>query len=225
VVSWEGLEDLGLRVEPIGIWPGPATPDGARVESPFKGTVKVDDGGVTRYRHRKTPFATTVHDLRRELDAVSAREPVLQIAIQPNDLRNDGYPKARAVPRHPGVIVAFNLPALKGQRLTYAVDRFWHWQDNLRAVALGLEALRKVQRYGMGSGYEQYAGYRSLPEVATQTPEEAREALAQVAGVTAWAPNRESDKLTFRTAAKRAQHDEGLMNHVMNAGRTLGVVT
>jgi hypothetical protein len=34
------------------------------------------------------------------------------------------------------------------------------WQDNLRAVALGLEALRRVERYGIAQRGEQYAGWR-----------------------------------------------------------------
>lgn len=225
--DWSDLGELGLRVEPITIWPGPATPSGARRESPFKGTVtERDSDGHTRYRHRKTPFMTTVRDLQRELTAISARDPVLQLALQPSDLRIDGFPKARAVATHPGVVLAFNMPALKGQRVTYAVDRFWAWQDNLRAIALGLEALRKIKRYGMGSGYEQYAGYRALPEVASQSPQEAREVLARTAGLDGpYAASPMADKDLFRKAAKRSQHDEGQMNAVLNAARTLGVVT
>ncbi len=37
------------------------------------------------------------------------------------------------------------------------------WKENLRAIALGLEALRKVERYGIAERGQQYAGYRELP--------------------------------------------------------------
>jgi hypothetical protein len=44
----------------------------------------------------------------------------------------------------------------------FAVDMFPSWQDNLRAIALGLEALRKVERYGIANRGEQYAGWAQL---------------------------------------------------------------
>lgn len=44
----------------------------------------------------------------------------------------------------------------------FAVDTFVHWQDNLRAIALGMEALRKVARYGIVKGNEQYSGWKQL---------------------------------------------------------------
>lgn len=36
------------------------------------------------------------------------------------------------------------------------------WQINLRAIALGLEALRKLDRYGITSRGEQYTGWRAI---------------------------------------------------------------
>jgi hypothetical protein len=224
--------DLGLRVRPVVVWPGLATPESARVPSPFRGREPVyDDAGSLRYyRQRQTPFRTTIKDLRRELLAINARAPELGLALRDRDVRLDGFPRADARLLHPGVVLSFNMPALGGQRLTYAVDRFPTWQNNLRAVAQGLEALRKVQRYGMGSGYEQYAGYRALPEVVSQSPEQAREVLARYANldgmVDALGERINAHKL-FQTAAKAAQHaedSEGAMNAVMNAARTLGVV-
>jgi hypothetical protein len=44
----------------------------------------------------------------------------------------------------------------------FAVDKFATWQDNLRAIALGLEALRKVDRYGITKNSEQYTGWKQL---------------------------------------------------------------
>jgi hypothetical protein len=226
-VDWSDLDRLGFRVRPISIWPGVATPEGARQESPFRATVKrADEDGLARWRRQGTPFRTTVRDLSRELGMINARRPELQLALRDRDIRQDGYPRADARLQHPGVVLAFAMPALGGQRLTYAVDRFTTWQDNLRAIALGLEALRKVQRYGMGSGYEQYAGYRALPEVSSQTPEQARAVLRELAGPDAGNGLKRTDDWWFRQAAKRAQHlGDGELNAAMNAGRVLGVVT
>lgn len=44
----------------------------------------------------------------------------------------------------------------------FAVDTFTSWEDNLRAIVLGMEALRKVARYGIVKGNEQYTGWRQL---------------------------------------------------------------
>jgi hypothetical protein len=46
--------------------------------------------------------------------------------------------------------------------LEYATDVFDDWQDNVRAIALGLEALRRVDRYGIAKRGEQYRGWKQL---------------------------------------------------------------
>ena len=46
--------------------------------------------------------------------------------------------------------------------LVYDTDEFPHWHDNLRGIALGLEALRKVERYGIAKRGQQYAGFAEL---------------------------------------------------------------
>lgn len=224
-VDWSGLEDLGLTVRPISIWPGPATPAHERRESPFRGTVKVQTDDGERYRRRNTPMATTAKDLRRELEAIRATDPVLRLAVTDGDLRlSDGFPKARSVLEHPGVVVTLVARGVRGQpTLTYAVDSFLTWQDNLRAIALGMEAQRKLKRYGIAQSDQQYVGYRALPQVTAQTQPEARDVLWTVGGLEA--ATHYTDKQLFKAAAKVAQRDEGELNAVLNAARTLGVIT
>jgi uncharacterized protein (DUF58 family) len=41
-------------------------------------------------------------------------------------------------------------------------DRYEDWKDNLRAIALSLEALRAVDRYGVTRGNEQYRGWTQI---------------------------------------------------------------
>ncbi len=47
------------------------------------------------------------------------------------------------------------------KRLVYATDACEFWQHNVRSIALGLEALRAVDRYGISRRGEQYAGFRA----------------------------------------------------------------
>ncbi|MGA5467157.1 molecular chaperone DnaJ [Mycobacterium sp. NPDC050041] len=85
---------------------------------------------------------------------------VLQVAIREKDFRiSDGMPRANAVPTHPGVIL--NIESRLGP-LSYPCDKFDRWQDNLRAIALGLRALRSVDRYGITPGNEQYRGWQAI---------------------------------------------------------------
>lgn len=46
--------------------------------------------------------------------------------------------------------------------LAYATGEFDDWRDNLRAIALSLEALRAVDRYGVSKRGEQYRGWRQI---------------------------------------------------------------
>jgi hypothetical protein len=101
--------------------------------------------------------------LSRELAMVRAAEGTFHLDIDTDrgNVGRDGWPLASAKPKTPGVILAF--VHAKAGRLEYAVDRFLHWQDNIRAIALGLEALRKLDRYGITHAAEQYVGFKQLP--------------------------------------------------------------
>lgn len=62
----------------------------------------------------------------------------------------------------PEAMVAINAatdPSAK--RLIYATDCCVFWQHNVRSIALGLESLRAVDRYGITRRGEQYAGFRA----------------------------------------------------------------
>lgn len=119
-----------------------------------------------------SPFASTYSDtmqlLDRELHAIRAHNPTIALVGNPQVFRADGQFRADAKIDHPGVIVSFDTK-IHGT-LTYPCDRFGTsyrargpaWHQNLRAVALGLEALRRVERYGIAERGQQYAGYREL---------------------------------------------------------------
>lgn len=115
---------------------------------------------ATHFTHPfRAAYSDTLDLLGRELDKLGAHAVVIQLALDEGEIRNDGLPRAHARPRHPGVIVSFES---KHGPLRYGTDAFPDWQANLRAIALGLEALRRVERYGIGKRGEQYQGWKRL---------------------------------------------------------------
>ena len=139
----------------------------------------------TRHRAR-SPFSAAWMDtmklLDRELSLLHARQLVLEADFQEDDLRvTDGWPKASANQASPRVILNFQS---KHGPLRYPCDRFTDWQANVRAIALGLEALRRVDRYGITARGEQYTGWKALPASAgpTLTTELAADVIAGYSG-------------------------------------------
>lgn len=119
----------------------------------------------------KATYSKTEKLLKRELELIGAREIVLQTGHYPRDIRRDGLPKVDArSPRFPGVVLGFRKwnPAAKNyDTIQLPCSTFDHWEDNLRAVALSLEALRAVDRYGVTRKNEQYAGWTKRIESQT----------------------------------------------------------
>lgn len=116
--------------------------------------------------------------LHRELVKIDGRDLVIEIDVREQDLRLDGMLRANARPDQPAVIVAFE--SAHGP-LLYRSDQYagstWStrmeaWQHNVYAVALTLEALRAVDRYGAARSGEQYRGYRQIGNgsIATDAP-------------------------------------------------------
>lgn len=201
-----------MVARPIDVWPGQLTPDHQR-----------------QYHRFDANWTDTTHLLKREAAQLGAREIVLQLDIPERMLRNDGWIRADAKPGHPGVITSLDS---KAGPLRFSTDRFkgtgaWNknlpaWQANVRAIALGLEALRKVDRYGIGTGAEQYQGWRAIGSgtpmpAATMTLEDAARLLVDGAGwtgcdVDAYVAALDVEMLTgaaYRDAAKRHHPDAG----------------
>lgn len=159
-----------LTFRPIKVWPdGWLTPK-TRPPSPFSST------------HRQT-----LGLLGRELEHLGTREAMLQVDASECDVRLDGQLRADARVGHPGVILTIETRRHGAQ--VYATDRYrgvgeTGWQANLRAIALGLEALRRIERYGIAERGQQYAGYRELgsgiPVGAAMAIEEAARLLVKL---------------------------------------------
>lgn len=107
----------------------------------------------------RSTFGQTVKLLRSELEHLDAERVVLELDVRPRDLRLDGLPRADARLGDPAVVLSFES---RHGPLRYATGEYDEWQDNLRAIALSLEALRSVDRYGVSRRGEQYKGWAAL---------------------------------------------------------------
>jgi hypothetical protein len=130
----------------------------------------------------KASWQSTLDLLERELRQLDATNITISADFREEDLRLDGMPRAGArTPQHPGVRIAFDS---KHGPLTYATDAYEIWQHNVRAIALGLEALRAVDRYGITRTGEQYKGWRQIeaPPGEPTTLEQARRLIDSYGG-------------------------------------------
>lgn len=120
---------------------------------------------VQRPATYKVGYGQTLVDLDRELEAIGASEVILGVVADERDVRLDGQMRADAKVRHSGVELSFEMAGRTG-RVTFRTDRHKgyvnSWQDNLRAIVLGLEALRAVERYGITETGQQYAGFMQI---------------------------------------------------------------
>lgn len=117
-----------------------------------------------------TTWTKTLSQLGKEIEHLGGRDLVIEADVREQDIRNDGMLRANARPSSPAVVVAFETR--KHGAMLYRCDRYvtgWRsegvdsWQHNVRAIALTLEALRAVDRYGATETGQQYAGFKALP--------------------------------------------------------------
>jgi hypothetical protein len=128
-------------------WPlgWPRAPHGVRVRSAFKS-----------YRqYVSMPVAT--QRLEAELDRLAAERSTLSTNVE---LRLDGRPRADSEPKDPGAAVYFTF---RGRATVLACDKYDRVADNIVAIANHIDALRRIERYGVGTIEQALAGYRALP--------------------------------------------------------------
>lgn len=128
--------------------------------------------GWPRARHRSTAafgkkvgwekkqltFADAIERLQHELDLLGASSVKLSTNIE---LRLDGRPRLdRGAPGDPAVALHF---VLKGRDTALACDKWDRVADNITALAKHIEALRGIDRWGVGSVSQAFAGYQALP--------------------------------------------------------------
>lgn len=169
----------------------------------------------------------TLHLLRREGDHLGTERVVVEVD---GPVRQDGMP---AVLKLRSPVIRVFIDSRHGP-LRYDVGTYNRWEDNLRGVALALEALRAVDRYGVTAHGEQYAGWKALPpgQVAlgsgsNMSEEVARKVIAEELGEEL--PEHASQMLTEMLVRKaksqahpdRHNGDRSRWNAVEEAGRVL----
>lgn len=119
--------------------------------------------------HFTAKWVETEQLLLDEVERLDGRNLVIEVDVREQDLRMDGTLRANArEAATPGVVVAFES---KHGPMLHPCDTFTapytrqgpHWQHNVRAIALTLQALRAVDRYGAADTGQQYAGFKALP--------------------------------------------------------------
>lgn len=134
---------LTYQFRPISSWPGKPTPNDARRRATFS-----------------AGWTATLRLLEAELGHLDGSSVVIEADCDQSAIKLDGMFRAGAKLRGPGVVISFGS---RVGALRYPCDTFTDWQDNVRAIALSLEALRKVERYGVTKRNEQYQGWAALP--------------------------------------------------------------
>lgn len=101
---------------------------------------------------------TATDRLVAEMRRLGASDFVLSSNVA---LRNDGFPRSgQPEPKDVGVAVYFTL---KKRSQVLACDAFTTVADNIGAIARHIEALRTMDRYGVGTVEQAFAGYVALP--------------------------------------------------------------
>ncbi len=168
------------------------------------------------YRSRKASsfkakWGDTLDKLEKELRYLGARDIIVQAGFELQEIRNDGWPRGGARAVHPAVVISFRDNA--GNPLSFPCDTYDNYEDNMRAIALSLEALRAVNRYGVTKGHEQYKGFTALPP---GDPIGKREAalkfLSQVTGKTTGEVAADPEA-AYRAAAQRLHPDSETGSH------------
>jgi hypothetical protein len=90
---------------------------------------------------------------------MGGRDLLIGIVADADQWRLSGTLRANARTNHPGAEVSFEAD---GRRLIFFTDAYPSVAANLRAIGLGLDALRAVDRYGITSTGEQYAGFAAI---------------------------------------------------------------
>lgn len=155
------------------------------------------------------PWASTLDLVARELDYLRAEHTVLEL-----EAVDVAGPLGFITVHGPRVRLSFDS---RHGPLSYATGRYGTtddpqpWKANVRAIALGLESLRRVDRYGIARAGEQYSGWLRLP---AGEPARSAGVLLELSGLVGLTTTQVvGDPGTFRrvysAAARRLDPDAG----------------
>ena len=198
-------------------------------------------------KRRRSPFTAgwgdTLSLLEREVAQLGGRNLVIEVDVREQDFKLNGELRANARPTDPAVRIAFASRAHGDliyqcdafNQLGYGSKAVHPWQDNVRAIAFKLEALRAVDRYSASGRGEQYTGFRAIGgrsmgggSEPTLTSSEAYAVFCTILGSGSALEYPPTDPRTIR-AVKKAAHpdanggDTTLWEQATEAARALAV--
>lgn len=122
-----------------------------------------------RYRRQRAAFSTkkaadgklsvalATQRLEGEVERLGGRNAVLSTNVS---LTLSGRPRSDETPTDPGAALYFTF---KGRATVLACDKWDRVADNIAAIAAHIDALRRVDRYGVGTIEQALSGYKALP--------------------------------------------------------------
>jgi hypothetical protein len=120
--------------------------------------------GQFKQNGRHLTMDQAVRRLRDELTRIGVADFILSTS---QGLRKDGWPRADRRPADWAVAVYF---VLDGKPHCMPCDTYSRIEDNIAAVAAHIEATRAVERYGVASLSEMFAGFEALPPPTQARP-------------------------------------------------------
>lgn len=171
-----------------------------RREARFFATMTGNDG-MQRWKGGKVTIAQAIDRLEKQLRLLRAGEdPVLSTNVK-TGMRGDPI-SSRGEPKDPGAAVYFQLG---GKDRVLACDTWLRTADNIAAIAAHIDAMRRIERYAVGSLDQAFAGYDALPAPGADN----RPPWRNVLGIKPDSVVTLDDvTLIYRTLAKRAATDE-----------------
>ena len=166
------------------------------VKTVYSSNVRPDGTRASWKQKESLSIGAALERLTGELRRLGAQRVIISSNLR---VRNDGLPYAQQAKQldDPGVAVYFRLG---GKPRVLACDKWRSAAENLAAVAGHIDAIRAVERYGVGTLEQAFAGYAALPPTA----EDWRSVFGLHAGATL-----EQVEAVYRERIKTAHPDAG----------------
>lgn len=162
-----------------------------------------------RAQGQLSPYETA-KDLLAELRRLGASHVVITSLLP---TRHDGLPYSDGRNEDPGVAVWF---VHKGHERVFACDAWRTHGENMRAIALSVEAMRGLERWGMADVIEKvFAGFAALP--AGEPTQPAKRSWREILGQT-FAPWPELDAEELLVLAKSRHRKLIVLHHPDRGG-------
>lgn len=148
---------------------------------------------------RELTVSLASYDVQAQVRMLGGHDLVISTNVRQR-VDGTGPLSGQAAPKDTGVAVYFTR---KKQPLVFACDRYKRLEANLRAIGLHIEALRGMERWGVGTLDQTFAGYQALPETAGEDP------WWKVLGADEPPVTLEDLQADYREAARRSHPDTG----------------